>query len=68
VDVSVALEAFYASLLHEVEEFVRRPSTNHHGAAVVLKRVAKVHGGEIADRLPLPRSSRAERQDRADTR
>ena len=62
VDVSVALDRFYASLLHELEEFARRPSATAIGAAVVLKRVAKAHGVEIAHRLPLPRFSRAERQ------
>jgi hypothetical protein len=45
---------FYARLLHELEEIVRRPSATAMGAAVVLKGVAKAHGVEIADRLPSP--------------
>jgi hypothetical protein len=66
-DPSEALGRFYADLLHELGEFARRPSATAIGAAVVVKRVARVHGVELADRLPLPRFNRAEREDRADT-
>ena len=57
------IEQFYRDLLHELGEFGRRPSATALGAAVVVKRVAKAHGIEIADRLPLPRLNRAEREE-----
>ncbi len=62
----VALERFYRDLLWELDEFARRPSATAIGAAAVAKRVAKTHGLEIADRLPLPRFNRAEREERAE--
>ena len=58
------LESFYRDLLYELGEFSRRPTATALGAAVVVKRVAKVYGIQAADRLPLPRLSRAEREDR----
>jgi hypothetical protein len=63
-DPSAALEAFYRDLLYELGEFSRRPTATALGAAVVAKRVAKQYGIGAADRLPLPRLSRAEREDR----
>jgi hypothetical protein len=60
-DAAPTLDRFYADLLHELDEFARRPSATAIGAAVVVKRVAKAHGVEAADRLPLPRFNRAER-------
>ena len=63
---SEALEAFYRDVLHELGEFARRPSATAIGAAVVVKRVARVHGIEVAERLPLPRFNRAEREERAE--
>jgi hypothetical protein len=60
------LEAFYRDVLHELGEFARRPSATAIGAAAVVKRVANAHGLEIADRLPLPRFNRAEREERAE--
>jgi len=63
----VSLERFYADVLFELGEFARRPSATAIGAAVVVKRVAKAHGLEVADRLPLPRFNRAERESRSDS-
>ena len=63
---SVRIDRFYADLLHELGEFARRPSATAVGAAVVVKRVAQVHGVSAADRLPLPRFNRAEREERAE--
>lgn len=62
------LDAFYRDVLHELGEFAHRPSATAIGAAVVVKRVAKAHGVETADRLPLPRFNRAEREERAEMR
>lgn len=62
------LDAFYRDLLWELGEFARRPSATAIGAAAVVKRVAKAHGIEVADRLPLPRFTRAERESRASER
>ena len=62
-----ALDRFYRDLLWELDEFVRRPSATAIGAAVVVKRVALAHEIESAERLPLPRYSRAEREERSET-
>lgn len=64
--VSENLDRFYADLLHELGEFARRSTATAIGAAVVVKRVAQAHGVKMADRLPLPRFSRAEREERSD--
>jgi hypothetical protein len=64
--VSENLDRFYADLLHELGEFARRPTATAIGAAVVVKRVAQAHGVQMADRLPLPRFSRAEREERSE--
>jgi len=66
VDATAALNRFYSDLLHELGEFARRPSATAIGAAVVVKRVAQAHGVELADRLPLPRFNRAEREERSE--
>jgi len=60
------VERFYRELLYELGEFARRPSATAIGAAVVAKRVAVTFGIASADSLPLPRFSRAEREDRAE--
>jgi len=62
-----SLDRFYVDLLHELGEFARRPSATAIGAAVVVKRVAQAHGVAMADRLPLPRFNRAEREERSET-
>lgn len=67
-DPTAQLNRFYADLLHELGEFARRPSATAIGAAVVVKRVAQAHGVESAERLPLPRLNRAEREEQAETR
>ena len=61
-----ALNAFYRDVLHELGVFGLRKSATALGAAVVVKRVAQVYGIEVADRLPLPRLNRAEREVRAE--
>jgi hypothetical protein len=61
------LDRFYADVLHELGEFARRPKSTAIGAAVVVKRVALVHGIQSAERLPLPRFNRAEREERSET-
>ena len=60
------VERFYRELLYELGEFARRPSATAIGAAVVAKRVAKTFGIASADASPLPRFSRAEREDRSE--
>ena len=65
-DPSAALDAFYRDLLHELGEFARRPSATAIGAAVVAKRGALAYGVGAAERLPLPRFNRAEREDQAE--
>lgn len=65
VDAATVLERFYRDVLHELGEFGLRKTATALGAAVVVKRVAQAHGIEVADRLPLPRLSRAEREERA---
>ena len=59
------VEAFYADVLWELGEFIRRPKSTAIGAAAVVKRVAVAHGLELAYRLPLPRLSREEREQQA---
>jgi hypothetical protein len=60
-----ALERFYLDVLWELGEFIRRPKATAVGAAVVVKRVAKAHGIKVADRFPLPRLTREEREEQA---
>jgi hypothetical protein len=60
-----AVESFYKDLIHELGEHARRPGATAIGAAAVAKRVARAHGLAVAERLPLPRLTRAEREDTA---
>ena len=60
------LERFYRDLLYELGEFAERRTATAVGAAVVAKRVAIAYGIEVAQRLPLPRLTRVEREKRAD--
>ena len=66
VDSTELLERFYRDLLHELGEFARRRTATAVGAAVVAKRVAVAYGIEAANRLPLPRLSRVEREESTD--
>jgi hypothetical protein len=65
--VATALEHFYLDLLYELGEHAFRGGTAI-GAAAVLKRVARAQGLVIAERLPLPRFTRAELEARRDSR
>ena len=56
-------ETFYRDVLHALGEHARRRGATAQGAAAVVKRVAREHGLPIAERLPLPRLTRAERED-----
>ena len=56
-------EKSYRNVLHALGEHARRRGATAQGAAAVAKRVAREHGLEIAERLPLPRLTRAERED-----
>ena len=58
------LERFYGDVLREIGEHAVKGGTAV-GAAAVLKRVARAYGVESAERLPLPRMTRAEREDAA---
>jgi hypothetical protein len=60
------LERFYRDLLYELGVFAQRRTATAVGAAVVAKRVAVAYGIEAANRLPLPRLSRAEREEATD--
>lgn len=53
--------SFYRDLLNALGEHARGGGTAY-GAAVVAKRVAVAHGLEV-QRLPLPRPTRAEREE-----
>lgn len=57
------VEQFYRDVLHALGEHARRRGATAQGAAAVAKRVAKDYGLPVADRLPLPRLTRAERED-----
>jgi hypothetical protein len=57
---SLVLEEFYRDVLFALGEHARRRGATAHGAATVVKRVAREHGLAIAERLPLPRLTRAE--------
>ena len=65
--VSEALDSFYSDLLHELDEFIRRPTATASGFGVILKRVGRAHGVDKAERLPLPRLSREDRESRSDS-
>lgn len=63
---SERLDAFYAELLHELEEHIQRRQATALGFGVIIKRVGIAHGIPKASRLPLPRLSRDHRESRAD--
>jgi hypothetical protein len=56
-------ERFYRDVLHALGEHARRRGATAQGAAVVVKRVARAHGLQIAEALPLPRLTREELDD-----
>lgn len=58
-----ALEAFYRDVLDALGVHMRRRDATAQGAAAVVKRVALGHGLPVAERLPLPRLTRAERDE-----
>jgi hypothetical protein len=57
------LNRFYSDLFAALEEFIRKPSATASGAAVVATRVAMAHGLDLTGYLPLPRLTRAEREE-----
>jgi len=57
-----ALERFYADLWWELGEFIHGRRATAAGAAVIVKRVARAQGVRVAEDLPLPRLTRAERK------
>ena len=59
-----SVRAFYRDLLFELGEHAQRGGTAF-GAAVVAKRVALAHGLAVAESVPLPRPTRAERDELA---
>jgi hypothetical protein len=59
----VEVEQFYRDMLSALGEHAQRPRATAQGAAAVAKRVAREHGLEIAERLPLPRLTRAEQDE-----
>lgn len=61
-------EQFYRDVLWALGEHAMRKGATAQGAAVVAKRVAKEHGLEIADRLPLPRLSRSQLEEQGRSR
>lgn len=61
MSVPLDVERFYADVLHELGEHARKGGTAI-GAAAVVKRVAKSYGLAVADRLPVPRFTRFERE------
>ena len=63
--VKEALERFYRDVIHALDTHMQRRTATAQGAPTAVKRVALEYGLEIADRLPLPRLSRAELDDRA---
>jgi len=61
---SFDVNRFYKDLLHALDEHAHRGGTGF-GAAAVVKRVAKAYGLSVADHVPLPRPSRAVREELA---
>jgi hypothetical protein len=53
---------FYADVMLELGEHARRGGTAT-GAAVVVKRVARAHGLQVAEEVALPRLSVAEMEE-----
>jgi hypothetical protein len=61
----IDVERFYGDLLFALGEHAQRGGTAV-GAAAVAKRVARGYGLASVDRLPLPRLTRAERDELTD--
>jgi len=57
------LTRFYCDLIYELGEWMRVPKSKATGAATVVKRVARAHGIPAAEDVPLPRLTRAEREE-----
>lgn len=55
-----ALDKFYRDLMHELSAWMGRATASPQGVPIVVKRVALEHGIASAERLPLPRLSRAQ--------
>ena len=68
---SFEVDWFYRDILHALSEHAQRGGTAY-GAAVVVKRVGREYGLTVAEQVPLPRPTRAEREqaawDRSDKR
>jgi hypothetical protein len=58
----VDVDRFYGDILNAIAELAQKGGTAV-GAAAVVKRVARVHGIDAAERLPLPRLNRWEQQE-----
>lgn len=54
-----ALERFYRDVLHALDELMQQDNRTVQGVGVMLKRVALEHGITAAQRIALPRLSRA---------
>jgi hypothetical protein len=64
--VKEALERFYRDVIAALDVHMQRRTATAQGSPTVVKRVALAHGlDEVVERLPLPRLSRAELEDRA---
>lgn len=57
----INVDRFYGDMLQALEAHAIRGGTAF-GAAAIIKRVAKDYGLAVADRIPLPRPTRAERE------
>lgn len=62
--VAEALARFYRDVIDALDAHMQRRTATAQGAPAAVKRVALEHGIEVATRLPLPRLSRAELDDR----
>ena len=58
--VGIDVDRFYRDLIHEIGVHAQRGGTGF-GAAAIVKRVARDYGLVVADHVPLPRPTRAER-------
>ena len=61
---SFNVDRFYRDILHALSEHAQRGGTAW-GAAVVVKRVGRDYGLAVAEQAPLPRPTRAEREQAA---
>ena len=59
---SIDVDWFYRDILHALGEHAQRGGTAY-GAAVVVKRVGREYGLAVVKDVPLPRPTRAERED-----